>query len=131
MMAREEIKHDNINILWKSVCNKYLKLFCDKHDYDYEEAKNSWVANDVGGIVLIGDYYVSINTIRTDIDMNAPEEEFIKWYDYCLDAHEFNIVQPNFDSWLRGCPITSEQTFERLRSIKKDLEEAIKQEQRY
>jgi hypothetical protein len=64
--------------LWKSVCNKYLKLFCDKHDYDYEEAKDSWVANNVGDIVLIGDYYVSMNTIRTDIDMNAPEEEFIK-----------------------------------------------------
>ena len=31
-------------------CNEYLRLFCEKHDFDYEDAKDSWVGGSVGEI---------------------------------------------------------------------------------
>ena len=114
--------------LYTRGCNEYLRLFCEKHDFDFEDAKSSWVGGNVGDIVLCGDYYIGLQTIITDIDENAPEEEFIKHYDYCIDAAEFNLPQPNFHSWLRGCPRTSPEGFERLRAIKKTLEDAINEE---
>lgn len=110
-------------------CNEYLRLFCEKHDYDYEEAKESWVANCVGDVTCVGDIFVGMQTIITDIEMDAPEEEFIKWYDYNLVAHEFGFTTPNFESWLRGCPRVSEETFKKLQGLKNDLDSAVLEEQ--
>lgn len=109
-------------------CNEYLRLFCEKHDFDYEDAKDSWVANCVGDITCVGDFFVDMQTIITDIEMDAPEEEFLKWYDYNLVADEFGFTTPNFESWLRGCPRVSEETFKKLQGLKKDLNDAIKDE---
>lgn len=109
-------------------CNEYLRLFCEKHDFDYEEAKDSWVGGLVGEITLCGDYYVAMPTIIADIDMDAPETEFYKWYDYNLEAREYGFVTPNFESWLRGCPRVNNETFEKLRGITQSLEDAIKEE---
>lgn len=109
-------------------CNEYLRLFCEKHDFDYEEAKESWVANCVGDVTCVGDIFVGMQTIITDIEMDAPEDEFIKWYDYNLVAHEFGFTTPNFESWLRGCPRVSEETFKKLQGIKNDLDNAVKSE---
>ena len=110
-------------------CNEYLRLFCEKHDYDYEEAKDSWVANCVGDITCVGDIFVGMQTIIADIEMDAPEDEFIKWYDYNLVAHEFGFTTPNFESWLRGCPRVSEETFKKLQGLKNDLDNAVLEEQ--
>ena len=109
-------------------CNEYLRLFCEKHDFDYEEAKESWVANCVGDVTCVGDIFVGMQTIITDIEMDAPEEEFIKWYDYNLVAHEFGFTTPNFDSWLRGCPRVSDEAFKKLQGLKNDLDDAILEE---
>mgnify|MGYP003288106296 CR=1 FL=1 len=110
-------------------CNEYLRLFCEKHDFDYEEAKESWVANCVGDVTCVGDIFVGMQTIITDIEMIAPKEEFLKWYYYNLEAYEYGFNTPNFDSWLRGCPRVSQEAFERLRGLKNDLEDAIKGQQ--
>lgn len=110
-------------------CNEYLRLFCEKHDFDYEEAKDSWVANCVGDVTCVGDIFVGMQTIITDIEMDAPKEEFIKWYDYNLVANEFGFTTPNFESWLRGCPRVSDETFKKLQGLKNDLDNAILEEQ--
>lgn len=109
-------------------CNEYLRLFCEKHDFDYEEAKKSWVGGLVGEITMCGDYYVAMPTIIADIEHDAPEEEFIKWCDYNLEAREYGFVTPNFESWLKGCPRVNTETLEKLRGITETLEECIKEE---
>ena len=109
-------------------CNEYLRLFCEKHDFDYEEAKESWVANCVGDVTCVGDIFVGMQTIIADIEMDAPEEEFLKWYGYNLVANEFGFTTPNFDHWLRGCPRVPQESFDKLEALKKDLEDAIKEE---
>lgn len=94
--------------LWtrfENVCNAYLKVFCKKHDFDYDDAKDSWVANFAGTIVNCADYYFSMEDIIVDIEMDAPEDELIKWYDYSLDRHEKGLFALNYESWLRGCPL--------------------------
>ena len=52
-------------------CNEYLRLFCEKHDFDYEEAKESWVANCVGDVTCVGDIFVGMQTIIADIEMGG------------------------------------------------------------
>lgn len=111
---------------YTNACNAYLKAFCEMYDFDYDP--DFWV--EVGTIIEVGDYYVSISTIRTAVDQNAPIEEFFKWYDYCMDCGTLDIPSPNFDSWLRGCPRMSDEErrelMERSHEIEKMKEELRK-----
>ena len=116
-------------------CNAYLEAFCDKHGFDYDEAANSWVANVVGDACMIGDYFVSFEEMKTDIDMDATKDEYWSYYDYSLEAHELGFNCPNYANWLRGCPRLSEgqrksirEAKNRVELAKKELEKCIKEQ---
>lgn len=124
----QSVTKEHARAMYTLGCIEYLRLFCEKHGFDYEDAKDAWVGNEVGGVVCIGDYFTDMGVIIADIEMDAPEDEFIKWYDYSLVANEFGLNVPNFKSWVKGCPRTSEETFERLRKLRQDLNDCIKRE---
>jgi hypothetical protein len=109
---------------YEKACNEYLKSFCKKNGYDYDPY--CWVGNDVGGIAAISDScFVDMQTVRTDIDMDAPEGEFLKWYDYCLELRLLGVESmPNFRNWLKGCPRKSESEMEELRQAHQRVEDA-------
>lgn len=113
MINRKEIQE-----LYNDACNEYLQAFCEKHDFDYDEASRSWVANEVGGVCLLGDYYISFDDMKTDIDMDTNENEFFNYYDYSLDAHELGFNCPNYKNWLRGCPRLSPEQIKSIREAK-------------
>lgn len=113
MINRKEIQE-----LYNDACNEYLQAFCEKHDFDYDEASRSWVANEVGGVCLLGDYYISFDDMKTDIDMETNENEFFNYYDYSLDAHELGFNCPNYKNWLRGCPRLSPEQIKSIREAK-------------
>jgi hypothetical protein len=112
-------------------CNEYLRLFCEKHEFDYELAKSEWVVGDVGTIVCCGDYFVCLSDMMTDIEQDAPKGEFGKWYEYAVDAHTLGITAPNYSSWLNGCPRCSQEEINRLFMLKKDFEDAVKEATKY
>lgn len=109
---------------YDDACNAYLKAFCEKHDFYYEDAY--WCGEDVGGIADCSTYTFDMATIRTDIDEDAPEGELMKHYDYCLNAIEFNLDFPNFHAWIHGCPRASKEWFEKMRKMREDFENYIK-----
>lgn len=109
-------------------CNEYLRLFCEKHDFDFLDAKRSWVGNNIGTIVCCGDFFVDMRDIITDIDKDAPNGEYENWYEYTLDAHNLGLTTPNYESWLKGCPRSSQEDIERLFKLKKDFEDAVNAE---
>lgn len=111
---------------YTDACNAYLEAFCEKHGFDYDEAANSWVANVVGDACMIGDYFVSFEEIKTDIDMDATKDEYWSYYDYSLEAHELGFNCPNYKNWLRGCPRLSEGQIKSLREAKNRVYEAQK-----
>lgn len=121
-MDKEKLKKD-----YENACNAYLKAFCEKHDYLYEGIE-AWVGKDAGGIANCGDGYFDMATIRADIDMDAHEEELLKWYDYTMDAVDFHLPQPTFEHWLLGCPRTPKEWFDNMRAKRKELEDLMKQE---
>ena len=112
------------SLLYRQACTQYLALFCKKHGYDLSDAE--WVGGEPGDIATIGDYYVGMRTIIDDLEMDAPEEEFIKWYDYCLEARDLGITSPNFRSWVKGCPRIPEERLQRLRDLRAQLFEETK-----
>lgn len=111
---KENIKQTSL--LYRQACNQYLALFCKKHGFSTCDTYS--VGDEPGDIATIGDYYVDMRTIIDDLEMDAPEEEFIKWYDYCLEAHDLGIASPNFRSWVKGCPRIPEERLQRLRDLR-------------
>lgn len=110
---------------YEAACDAYANEFCKRHqfptiddnDYTY------WVAQDHGSILAIGDsYFVDMATIRTDIDEDAPVEEFAKWYEHDLSCHDLNLPTLNFHSWLHGAPRVTQEKIEYLRSLKEKFE---------
>lgn len=109
---------------YHNACNDLLELFCGKHEFDYEDAKENWVANEIGGTVCCGDYYFNMDVIVTDLKEDAPEEELIKWYDYSMRCGYLGVTGCNYHSWLKRCPVISEEMFLRLEAAKRKAEEA-------
>lgn len=123
-MDKEKLKND-----YENACNAYLKAFCEKHEfYGLDNPETFWIGDQVGGIANCGDFTFDMATIVTDIDKDAPEEELLKWYDYTIEASEFNLPVPNLDHWLMGCPITPSKWFENMRAKRKEFEDLLKQE---
>ena len=108
-------------------CNAYLLAFCEKHGFDYADAVRNWAGGAAGGIAECADYYVSMSDILTDIDLDAPEDEYVKYYDYCLRVHSIangELMVPNYDSWLRGCPRMDEEQIKRLEELQAGIRDA-------
>lgn len=111
---------------YEKACQAYLDAFCHKHGF----TQSYWIAGRIGEIADCNGFYsVNMADILTDINEDAPEKEFTEWYEYCLDASEFNLTQPSFHHWLKGCPRASEEELKALRKKKQDLIAACQQAQ--
>lgn len=85
------------------MCNEYLKAFCERHEYEYDP---DWVGGDIGTIAIVGDYFVSMDVIRYDVDNNIDEKQFLKWYDYTLLLESLDLPRKiNYSSWCKGAPL--------------------------
>ena len=112
---------------YENACNAYLKAFCKKYEFDYDDARGSWVAGYVGDTCMCGDFFVSLEDMITDIENNAPNGEYIKYYTYSLECHEYGISSINYKSWLRGCPRLSDEQRKSFRAAKNRVELAKKE----
>ncbi|MEZ3441568.1 hypothetical protein [Alistipes sp.] len=111
---------------FEAAANAYLAAFCKKHGYDFEDARQSWVGGRVGEITEVADLFIDLRDIRTDIDHDAPKDEFVKWYDYCLRLSmiDHEILIPNYEHWLMGCPRKSEEEIAKLERLARNVKEA-------
>lgn len=99
-------------------CKGYIRLFCDKHEFDYEEAISDSRDYDT---VCIGDLFFSLSDIRVDIDNDAPKHELMAWYEYFLESGYLGATSPSYESWLKGCPRMSEEDLEKLRVLHQNM----------
>lgn len=110
----------NLKQNYENACNAYLKAFCEKYEFDYDP--DMWVANEVGGIVCIADYYFDLHDIAYCIDNDVSYTALISWYDYSLDAGTYGFDSINLKSWVSGCPRKSESELIEIRYMAKRIE---------
>lgn len=112
---------------FRGVCNEYIVEFCRLYRIELS-SDDVWVADDVGTIACINDYYFDFNSvIKYAVDNQLSDRnDLLEWYDYTLWAHEFNQTIPNFESWSKGCPRLSKEEQDILIRLKKDFEQAAK-----
>ncbi len=76
--------------------SQYVEAFEKKHDVHLD----FWVADDVGGIGMFGDYYLAFDDIRTDINCRAKKDLIFQWHDENLEAGIKNSI--NYKSFIMG-----------------------------
>lgn len=109
---------------YQKACNDYVQAFCQKHDFELPEVWERWVADEVGEIAVIGDFFISMRDIITDIEEDVPEEKFLEYYDWCLeDGHNWN-----YKTWLKGGPTPLENYAMNLKEVKRCLQESIEKD---
>ncbi|MDR2207168.1 MAG: YopX family protein [Flavobacteriaceae bacterium] len=117
MKKLKKTDKDSLKHYYEMACFDYLKVFCAKHDFYLSNCH--WIGEKVGEIVGVADYFFDMPTIITDIDLDVPEEELLKHYDYCLDMMELKEPTPNFSAWAKGCPRYSK---EKILEMKAEVE---------
>ena len=75
---------------WENLTNKLTSRFL----YDYFDDLDPdywWVSDEEGGILCYGDYFISFDTILTCYKLEITFEQFISWYNFCLENQSVNI----------------------------------------
>lgn len=114
-----------LQLNYENACNAYLENFCSRHEFDLDDA--SWVGKRVGGVADCSEIYVDMETIRVDVDTQCDPDEFFKWYEYSVRAGMLGVVTPNFDSWLRKCPVRTEEELAEMEVTRGKIEELEEQ----
>lgn len=108
---------------YNEVCNKYAEQFATKHEYSFD----GWVADKVGEVATMGDYSVDFREIKYDIDNNVDADEYIKYYDYCLEVGILNLAAPNYESWCKGCPRIPQEVIDKIQGLSRELNTLIRE----
>jgi hypothetical protein len=59
------------------------------------------------------------------LNNNIAFDEWLRWYDYCLDAHSLGLDTPNFTSWCKGCPRLTKEQIQNIKEKRQELKELI------
>ena len=91
-----------------------------------------WIGNEDGTLYDYGDgmFTINMDNIIYCVEHDVTELQYQEWQDYICDAAEFGFVTPNLRSWMNGCPRTPQETFEKLRKLKADLNNAVEEEKK-
>lgn len=107
---------------YKNAANKYIDALLSM--YEMDSFYGYWIADVVGGVYAYGDtYFFNFDDVRYLVDNEIPLDVFEEWSDYCIEAFELGISQPNLQAWVKGCPRATKEEIERIRSIKRQLAE--------
>jgi hypothetical protein len=122
--VKQQLRED-----WEKACNGFLVELLRMWELDGHYGY--WIGEDVGGVYDYGgELCIGMDDIIYCVEHDVTEEEYREWSDYCVEASEFGFDTPNLRSWIKGCPRTSKETFDHLRSLKKDLADAVEEEKK-
>lgn len=108
---------------YENAVHEYVLAFCRKHGYHYDP--DEWIGDNVGGIVMIADYYINFDNIRYDIDNDVPAEVFVQFYDYTLRLAMLDEEKHvNYPHYIMGFRPYSEEQMQKMEESKRHKDEA-------
>ena len=114
---------------WEQACNGYLCELINM--WELNAYYGYWIGEEVGGVYDYGGMMtINMEDIIYCVEHDVTALQYQEWQDYICDAAEFGFVTPNLRSWMNGCPRTPQETFEKLRKLKADLNNAVEEEKK-
>jgi len=113
---------------WKKACRDFLDELLRMWELDAHYGY--WIGDEEGCVYDYGDgmFTINMDDIIYCVLADVTREQYEEWQQYICDASEFGFATPNLRSFVRGCPRTPQAVFNRLRSMKATLNDAIQDE---
>ena len=89
---------------WEMVTQSLVEAFTLK--YFGKDVESWWVADEVGGVLFINDYFFNLRDITDYIRYYYPKEKMFEYYDYALKCAERGKSNPSINiknfRWLKS-----------------------------
>lgn len=106
---------------YEDACEAYVKAMLESFEVDRKDCW--WVADEVGGVFMVGDMLsLNMQDIVYIVENDIAYDDCVDWQDYNLLANEFNFNMLNIKAWHKRAPRVPQETFDRLRKMKDELE---------
>lgn len=110
---------------YQDACNDVVRLFADK--YDVCVSQSDWVAGEIGGTICVNDeFYLPMDEIILMLTRNVEWSEFLRYWDYNMDAYYLGINTIKMKAWIDGAPRLNNEQIENLKERKAELDGLIK-----
>lgn len=85
--------------LYLTACNQLASKFIIEYFSDCNYSDYNWVADDVGGVLNVNDFYFSMADIVEAMKVRPTQKQLFDYYDYCMNQH---LKQKNIDYNLKN-----------------------------
>ena len=112
---------------WKKACRDFLDELLRMWELDAHYGY--WIGDEDGSLYDYGDgmFTISMDDIIYCVLGDITLKQYMEWQEYICDAHEFNFDTPNLRAWMRGCPRTPPEAFDKLRKMKAELDNEVEE----
>ena len=83
--------------MWEDATGSLKLLFVDK--YFGRDAESWWVADGIGGVLFVNDYFFDLNDIVEFLKYGYPAKKMFEYYDYRLKLQEKNKYPVNIKNY--------------------------------
>lgn len=125
-------RNKNLKPNFEAAVDDYVnELLCMWSDYDKDDPAFSpfyghWAGDDKSGVYCYEDcFFISLSDIIYCVENNVGYKEYQEWSEYCVECHEWNFTTPNLDAWHHGFKRVPQETFEKLRERRQQLEDLV------
>ena len=96
------MKENNIILeKWNVQTNKLKDYFVDKYFGIIENPDCYWVADEIGGVLYINDYFFNLSDIVDYIKYRYSKDKMFKNYEYRLKCLQNNEIPINIKNWIK------------------------------
>ena len=117
-----------LRLAYEAACTNYLAAFMEKYDLTCDP--EPWVANEIGTVAEVGDYFFDFQDIKRCVDEDVTFDTLIEWYDYNIEVGILSLPTINLKSWLMGAPRISEFRIAEIKTKRCELENLIEETKR-
>ena len=72
---------------WEDSVVELTNYFIKKYFGKLEDVEYYWIAEDIGGVIQIADYFFNLSDITEFIKYNYSRKKMFEYYDYALEYH--------------------------------------------
>lgn len=121
---------ESIKRAYRRACLDYLYQLLDDwglYEKDDDITKFGWwVGDEIGGVFCLeDDTFINMDEIRYCVDNNIDYDTYQDYLEYATKCYDFGFDHMNLNAFVIGAPRVSNEEFERLEMLQKNLDDAI------
>lgn len=112
---------------YETACENIVKELCN--EWDIDGYYGYWIGNEIGGLYdHESGFTINVGDMIYCIEHDISRLTYMDYLDYNVRCLEYNLKTMNLKSYIMGAPRVSDKAFDNLDKLKKDLNNAIKEE---